>query len=539
MSFSARTVVGAARTTVKTGDAWLARMGIDVFGLRKTATPATAAAQPPPAPPAPPPPNLEKEYDAALSTIREAGFDLEEAHYVKHTATLALKPAFAQLPRPPDPKDVSDFAQALADIQPKLEAARRISATFHFTGRNSMAEAIAGKAQVNARIPGLAFPDTAGLVQAVDEAKGKRDRAVAAGDFVAATAAVGDIEQYSRKISQPYETTLSLDRNKPLFAKAEAILSARKAAGPVAPELGPKYAGIARNLDDALTAQDFDRAATLLNEKIGTATAIIRQAHQPAAQKWWDDNQQDPTEVAKFRSMQKVRRASEKELIERYRNALADGHELNGITISEVAAIDAYSRGIYKWVNLLLREPETAKLDAAVAHATRAVINGIIQCLAKLPKYNPAGFPVFRWENPFRKEADDAGPAIDHLKSRYAEGKEFVIPEVWSTGGGGGADVDGPASAEIAIWGDPKGSRAKDVSMLTLAGKIEGGRSDRAKLKGQAAGEVLFPPGTKFRTIRVTELKADGTDRLQRRNAEGVDTGKMLKYRIEVVEVAS
>src|SRR4051812_4588739 len=133
MSFSHGTVRGAAKVIAKKGDAWLGRIGIDVFGLRSgAAAPAPAAPQAaaPPAPPAPPTAEelaaqkLRKEYDAAYDIVMNADGHLSFAKRDNNAAVLALGPAFVALPDPTRGAYVTDLAAELDAMQPKLQAAR-------------------------------------------------------------------------------------------------------------------------------------------------------------------------------------------------------------------------------------------------------------------------------------------------------------------------------------------------------------------------------------------------------------------------------
>ena len=121
------------------------------------------------------------------------------------------------------------------------------------------------------------------------------------------------------------------------------------------------------------------------------------------------------------------------------------------------------------------------------------------------------------------------------MQSRYqVDSPVFEIKEFWSTGAGGGSAVGASPTAEILVWGKKK-SKAKSISMLSkIAG--EGARSDKAQLKGQGAGEVLFAPGTRFKTRFFKAFDRNNKEVLQRIDAKD-NRVTDFHYRIEIEEV--
>lgn len=181
----------------------------------------------------------------------------------------------------------------------------------------------------------------------------------------------------------------------------------------------------------------------------------------------------------------------------------------------ELAALCAYTTDAYKDMNALLRDQATGKTPTAPP-GTDALVALACEALAKLPQYDPVGFPLFRFEKIY----------ATNLEDRYKPGTTFTVAEFWSSGAGRGADLDGAADAEIVIWGK-KGSGAKTIGPIS-AFPAEG--VGGAKLKGQGTGEVLLPPGSKFKTVFRKDLGESGELMKMRGH-------RSLRYRIEVMEL--
>lgn len=158
---------------------------------------------------------------------------------------------------------------------------------------------------------------------------------------------------------------------------------------------------------------------------------------------------------------------------------IKDGIDVRPLDVADFLAIQIYTdmRGFYISINnvLLGKEEETPEI--------RAQIDGCIAALAKLPNY--AASPTFRFEH----------GSNYNWRDQFVEGQTFTTRIFWSTGRTSGEKVSGSSPNGTELHITIHSNTGKDVAHLSAAGE-EGG------------GEVLFPPGTRFKTLDIDESEA-------------------------------
>jgi hypothetical protein len=577
-----------ASTASRKGDAWLGKLGIGVARMRNNAAPAMpplplapgvmpplppvpgAAAMPPlpptprvmpPLPPLPVPPGPparptqapgEAAYRAALAAAQPVIDGAE--------ASLASPPRGSEAVKVRAPYDVASAALATAEakrdflaaaelLKTKAAAAAVVDAagtydkgSFHSRFRTNIRKADITLAQSGV----LKGAET--VTAAFLDGKKQLDAALAQRDYVTASDILGDVSVKANAAYAPYETLLLAERNKPLFEQAEKLFRQKKLP-PHVVQMKKEYEQFAKDQDNGRKTEDYELMRYGLNNRIDKAKKVVALSQNAAVDAWFDGNQAAPAagsgggiatnlatmpdfatmdEKAKFDVMANVFREKPEELEERvrqkYAKALADGVKMD-LSPAQMAAAIGYSGSNYDRMNGLLRGSlDTTKLAPDELDRAKVQIALLEEALANLPPLDPAGFPLFRWETPYG----------NYLQTRYQEGATFEIKEFWSTGAGGGSAV-GSVNTEILVWGK-KQCGAKDISRLSLFDGTEGSRADGGKLKGQAGGEVLFPPGTKFKTLKFNVFDKDNKEVLERvdsKNANEVD----IHYRVEIVEL--
>jgi hypothetical protein len=508
------------------------------------ADPPKVPAQKPAAPDTP----EAKAYKEAYGKIKHADDLIDDTRPGSEVAKLGM--AFKAIPMPPDPNNVVDFVQALADAQPKLALAPPFDKAFAYDYTESEEMPSIRKAGVFTKQSGA----MKGNEKANREIVALTTRAIVAlktQDYATAGALLRDAGTRARKVSEPYETLVRIEQNKPLFARVEKLLGQKKLSPDLQQEKG-KYNQLSKNFAAALKATDHKARESAFDEKRKQAILILKTSQQQQVEDWYDTQQARPAEgsgsgiatgLATMPDLSAMSEADKSaamctqigwqdndlktQATEVYAKALREGQKLD-LTPAQIAAAAGYSGSYYSDMNGLLRgsldttERTPERLDLLKVH-----IELLRQALDNLPDYDPAGFPLFRWETPHG----------DHLRSRYqVDSPVFEIKEFWSTGAGGGTVVGGGGlpTAEILVWGKKK-SKAKSISILTVIDG-EGGRADKAQLKGQGTGEVLFAPGTRFKTRFFKAFDRNNKEVLNRidvKDGQSVD----FHYRIEVEEV--
>ena len=390
-------------------------------------------------------------------------------------------------------------------------------------------------------------------IKAFEDLKRQRDQLLQSREYGKAAAMVDDkLGAAAQTAYAPYDVVMMLAKAEGLFKRAEAI---RKKG--IDEDDAAAWDDAKQKLQAAFQSGDVRQCRSLTWDKIDLAQSIVNAATSKAADKWAERGLKKSSSVKVeglttvpdlgklsgdekldlLSGVQTSKKVDKTALVGRlkgaYGNMIAQGMKID-IPIEEIAAVQLYSEGGYGPMNATLRGKPPA--DAKVADAAKAGIALIKKALKRLPKYDAAGFPLFRWETPYG----------DYLKSRYQEGCEFTVQEFWSSGAGAGSYVGSDApNTEILIWGKKK-SGAKDISLLSSFGKAdpkgtlksaEGARPDGGKLKGQGGGEVLFPPGSKFKTLSFKAFDKDGT--LVRKVDNQVSSGLTAEifYRVEVQEL--
>jgi len=490
-----------------------------------------------------------KAYKTAYDQITSADRLVDSANAGSEVAKLGV--AFKAIPMPPDPANVVDFVQALADAQSKLALAPTIQKAEDYDFAESWAMQPIRKAGVYTKQSG----PMKGQEKANNEVVALVTKAAAAvkkQDYETAATLISDAGKRAREVSQPYELLIKIEQNKPLFARVEKLLGQKK----LSPDLKQEkdgYNQLSKNLAAALKTTDHKAWKSAFEEKEKAATRILKSSQQQQVADWYETQQARPAEGAgsgggiatglatmpdlsamseadKSAAMCKQVGWSPESLKRRatdvYAKALLEGQKLD-LTPAQMAAAAGYSGDAYSQMNGLLRGSlDTTKLTPEKLDLVKVQIELLCQALDKLPDYDPAGFPLFRWETPYG----------DYLQSRYQVASPvFEIKEFWSTGAGGGSAVGATPTAEILVWGKKK-SKAKSISALSVFGGSEGSRADGNQLKGQGAGEVLFAPGTKFKTRFFKAFDRNNKEVLERIDSKDKRTVD-LHYRIEIEEV--
>ena len=575
----------AAATPSRKGDAWLGKLGIGVGRMRQQApampplpvapvavpplppTPGVKAMPPvppvpaaramPPAPPVPParPAQApgEAAYRAALAAAQPILDNADEGLGRKIRNSEAQKiraPYDAASAALATAESSGDYRAATELLKTKVEAGTLVAAAAEYDYGGGLGYRL----RANIRKADIALTQSGPLkgAEAVTAAfldgKKQLDTALAKRDYETAADILGSVSRKANEVYEPYETLMLAEKNRPLFARAEKFLKLKKLP-PHVLQMKKDYEQFAKEQEKGRKSSDFDVMRYYLNARIAEATEIVEFAQGAEVDTWFDAAQATPAagsgggiatnlatmpdfsqmdEKAKFGIMATLLRESPEELEERvkqkYAKALREGEKLD-LTPAQMASAIGYSGTNYDRMNGLLRGSlNVTTLTPAELDQAKVQIALLEEALAKLPTLDPAGFPLFRWETPYG----------NYLQTRYQEGQVFEIKEFWSTGAGGGSAV-GSVTTEILIWGK-KRCAAKDISRLSLFDGAEGSRADGGKLKGQGGGEVLFPPGTKFKTLKFTAFDNDNNEVLQRvdsKNANEVD----IHYRVEVIEL--
>jgi hypothetical protein len=346
------------------------------------------------------------------------------------------------------------------------------------------------------------------------------------------------VKQASDKISEPREALETLDNNKKLLKEAKAIAKKAQAGkANVGPEMDDKLAAFQEartKCNDDLSRGDGGTWKQSVNAVLKLAREIYTGEHKRAIDGWVD--RQSPADKQQLDAVGRVAFTSwkpesiETQARDMYTDAMADGQPLGKpgrkgdrieLTPAQAMAIHAYSGPAYAVMNEFLRDPPAGPLSQT-QQDVKALVEAAAEALNRLPEYD--AFPVYRWEKPYQ----DAAKGIDYMRTRYQVGKEFEIKEFWSSGATGGAAPDAAKpTAEIVITGKKKGSNGRAVSQMSYYKNQEGG------------GEILFRPGTKFRTTKVVTSDAAGKPvKLGQGYASGGELLTIeLMFIIHVVEV--
>jgi hypothetical protein len=171
-------------------------------------------------------------------------------------------------------------------------------------------------------------------------------------------------------------------------------------------------------------------------------------------------------------------------LVELEKRQLELNTDFDGLADEELLAIHVYSamEGFYSKMNAVLLGADN--FDEANRTKYRATIDICKRGLARLPDYPKTAWPTYRFEDGSKYSWEE----------QFVAGRIFQNKIFWSTGRTSGFDAIGIARPrlEITVYGKKAG---KDIAKMA-ASKTEGG------------GEILFPPGTSFKTLAV-ELEKD------------------------------
>ncbi len=148
------------------------------------------------------------------------------------------------------------------------------------------------------------------------------------------------------------------------------------------------------------------------------------------------------------------------------------GVDFRPLSPAEVLAIHTYTvpEAEYTPMHQLLLGliPENPKI--------RTKIDLCVQALQKMPSYPAAAWPTFRLED---------GAKYDWEK-QFVTGQVFSTKIFWSTGRTGVVEAHSIVGPRLIIT--IHGKTGKDIAKMSGA-------------QGEGGGEVLFPPGTKFKTL--------------------------------------
>ena len=156
------------------------------------------------------------------------------------------------------------------------------------------------------------------------------------------------------------------------------------------------------------------------------------------------------------------------------KNKLKFGVDFAPLTPAEALAIETYTdpAGDYSKMHALLlgKIPEDAKLRTRIDLCTQA--------LKKLPNYPKQAQPTYRLEDGGAYPWDE----------QFVQGKVFPLKIFWSTGKTGVVEATKVAGPRLIVT--VYGKTGKDVAKMSGA-------------SGEGGGEVLYPPGTKFKTLQI------------------------------------
>jgi len=399
--------------------------------------------------------------------------------------------------------------------------------------------------------------------------KGAKEFAAFARPFEAARRSLVDAEQSGDLLQTASERTATaaigasiVSLHKGYFAIHNAMPMRHRAAEAIAKDSDGKISETVKmsfkETSDALETfqttgdytgwEDYELAVNC------QAAGVLKAAYEAEAQAWLNDGLRQPlpdgksmlgrvfggkrspskpqssadpilqplSEVEKYDAIERVFKQNsinnlDQIVLEKYKLTKIEGLNID-LSPVQIAAIYSYTGPSYDAINTFLRDRAAGKLSDSPQPDVEVLVAVAKEALTRLPVYDPTGFPLFRFEKLWPTALTD----------RYVPGKVFTVPDFWSSGAGAGADIKGGANAEIVIWGK-KQSAAKNIGPLSEL-PDEGKRRDRAKLKGQGNGEVVFPPDCKFKTVAVTDVTEAG-------NVQALGREKRFRYRIEVMEV--
>jgi len=156
------------------------------------------------------------------------------------------------------------------------------------------------------------------------------------------------------------------------------------------------------------------------------------------------------------------------------KNKLKYGVDFRPLSTAEALAIETYTdtAGDYKQMHALLlgKIAEDPKI--------RTKIEMCIQALKKLPDYPARAQPTFRQEDGGNYPWDQ----------QFVQGRVFPLKIFWSTGKTGVVEADAVTGPRLIVT--VYGKTGKDVAKMSGAA-------------GEGGGEVLYPPGTRFKTLAI------------------------------------
>lgn len=181
------------------------------------------------------------------------------------------------------------------------------------------------------------------------------------------------------------------------------------------------------------------------------------------------------------------------------------GVDFRPLDSADLLAVQIYTSPMGMYSKMHAQMLGLAKKDDAIT----TQIDACVKAIGKLPDYK--SYPVFRFED---------GTKYD-WKKQFVKGKTFAIKIFWSSGRLGG----------VAASGMTEGGTELHITIFGKGGKEVGKMS---AVQGEGGGEILFPPGTKFKTIGM-DFEA-GKPGVSEAGKEFVDTVNAKVY-ITVKEV--
>ena len=538
-------------------DKWMVEVGVPVPDLRLKKK--RAAALWSPAKPTTPAPDRKPSKISADAYFADKA-KAEPAFTTLDTEVLAAKPrplveAAAKAyhytlisHKLADAEASKDYDLATSLLQDKVAAAALVKpAQAYLDGSNARTEVASIKAA------DLCLATTSGGAPFLKYRKGYDDAcktwaaAEKALDFKTVEKARTDAATLADTISETHQHLFKIKLYEPLMARADAMIK-NDASGTIPEASRASYETIKAAVLHCRDTGDFSTWDEELCDHFGVnAKSLLGKFNNQSAEDWFEQGTKPKKKgikqsVGGLRGQKQspsstnpiLKSLSDREKLDAIRNVVkgrsicnieklakasfkglkSEGLEWD-LSPVELAALCAYTTDAYKDMNALLRDQATGKTPTAPP-GTDALVALACEALAKLPQYDPVGFPLFRFEKIY----------ATNLEDRYKPGVTFTVVDFWSSGARRGADLVGGADAEIVIWGK-KGSSAKTIGPIS-AFPTEGAGS--AKLKGQGAGEVLFPPGSKFKTVIRKDL-GEGGELFKMRGS------RSLRYRIEVMEL--
>jgi hypothetical protein len=523
---------------IQSYDDWLAKVGVSVPKLR----PDQAAA-----PAAPTPPVTAADYQKELAEAEPIlkPVDAEAAQPRPFVAAAMQKCAYLDTAKKLATADAAqDYATALLLLREKKAKAADIQPALDYIDDPDAKEYSDDILRADLCLKTSSSTDLFKQQRIpYDAALAKQAAAEAALDFKAAKAARKEAGTLGFSIHSDYQHMFEAERLAPLVARCEKLI-ADDTAGRIPDTRRDGLTNLAASFNKCRTTGDY---SGWVNDSVGliglAATNFLKEFSGQSADDWWNAGMTSPSGMKKVfgRALGRSQGSKDPALkgLSETKKLAAIGSSTSltpqqvedatkggfrtlnaaGLTWDvspvELAGLYAYTTENYKQMNALLRD-QASGTPTSVPKGTDVLVAAAREGLAKLPPYDPAGFPLFRFEKIY----------ADHLEKRFKPGTTFQVAEFWSAGAARGADITGGSDAEIVIWGK-KVSGAKNVGPISAV-PSEGKKG--TPLKGQGQGEVLFPPGSKFKTVIRKDLGAGG----QLAKLRG---SKGLRYRIEVVEV--